>query len=234
MIKAILFIILLLHIVPIQVQADSVVCVHGFFRSYRILLPLANALGNEELTVHLWDYPSRRKTIEGHAVELVQLLRRIAQRNPGKPIHFVSHSLGGIILRSALNHPDCPVEAKVGKAALVAPPNGGALLGRKVGYFVPVRWVVGSKAGKQLLRLTGEDVRRLGSFPKEMEIMVIAGNKKARWLSRFFDEPNDGKVAVRETYLESPHTHYVIYASHTWIITSRESIHLIKNFILNH
>jgi hypothetical protein len=210
---------------------ESVVCLHGFFRSYRCMIPMANLSREEGLNAFLWDYPSRGKTIEEHAACLVEVLNAIAQANPTEPIHFVTHSLGGIIVRAAVNHPNCPKEAKMGRAVLLAPPNRGAALARSFQGCPFMRGVFGKKAGHQLLTYTEEDMQKLGQFPDSMHVMVVAGKKGNRLFCKWIKEPNDGKVTVEETRLNSPHEHHILNVSHSWIMTSRKSIALAKKFL---
>jgi len=195
------------------------------------MLPIANMARDGGLNVYLWDYPSRTKTIEGHAASLVEVLNVIAQRRPNEPIHFVTHSLGGVIVRAALNNPDCPYEAKIGKAVLLAPPNKGARLARKIQGCPVFKQIFGKNAGRQLLTYTESDMENLGQFPETKQVMVLAGKKESRLLSKWMEGPNDGKVTVEETRLTTPHTHHVLHVSHSWIMTSRESIGLIKDFL---
>lgn len=232
--KILIFFLLLFHMSIAYGQEGSVVCLHGFFRLSKCMIPLANALRDEGLQVYLWGYPSRKKTIEQHADNLIEILQAIAREHPGKPIHFVTHSMGGIIVRAAVNHPNCPPEAKIGKGILLAPPNRGAALARHFQGCPIARGIFGSKSGTQLLTFSEGEMTDLGEFPPSMEVMVVAGKKGSRYTKFFVKEPNDGKVTVEETRLNSPHFHKTLHVSHHWIMTSRESISLTKDFLLNH
>lgn len=232
--KLLLILAFLLQFNALKAHDCSVVCLHGFFRSYKCMLPIANTLKNEGVDVYLWDYPSRKKTIEKHAEGLVEVLQLIAKEKPGQPIHFVTHSLGGIIVRCATNHPDCPQEAKIGKAILLAPPNKGAKLARNLQGCPLIKCLFGKRAGTQLLTFTEAEMADLGPFPQTMEVMVIAGDKCNRFLRPWVKEPSDGKVTVEETRLQTPHTHHTLKVSHSWIMTSRESINLTRDFLLGH
>ncbi len=68
---------------------------------------------------------------------LVGLLKEIAAEKRGEPIYFVTHSLGGIIVRAAVNHPECPKEVAFGKAVLLAPPNKRSLTCQAIQDFPP-------------------------------------------------------------------------------------------------
>jgi pimeloyl-ACP methyl ester carboxylesterase len=232
--KKYLFLIILLTVQLFALQAkESLVCVHGFFRSFKCMIPIGNVARNQGLDVYLWDYPSRSKTIEEHADRLVEVLTVIAQLNPNEPIHFVTHSLGGVIVRAAMNHPQCPPEAKIGKAVLLAPPNKGSCLARKVSGCPIFKNILGKKAGCQLLTFTETEMEKLGQFPDTKQVMVIAGKKESRLVAKWLKEPNDGKVTVEETRLSTPHHHHILHVGHSWIMTSRESIRLTTNFLFD-
>ncbi|MEZ5314715.1 MAG: alpha/beta hydrolase [Chlamydiales bacterium] len=227
-----LILILLIYSNFLNAKEGSIICLHGFFRSYRCMIPIGNTFKSEGLEAYLWDYRSRKETIESHAQKLVEVLNMIAKQKPGEPIHFATHSFGGIIVRAAVNHPACPQEAKIGKAVLLAPPNKGSSLAHRVNKCPAVRWFFGKHAGRQLLEYDEQAMNSIGNFPDKMEVMVIAGNKKSGLLRFWVDGPNDGKVSIEETKLLTPHDHYTLYVSHNWIMTSREAIELTKKFIL--
>ncbi|MCP5470157.1 MAG: alpha/beta hydrolase [Chlamydiales bacterium] len=230
MIRTILAALIVLSFSPLRGQEGTVVCLHGFFRSYKCMIPMSNTLRSEGLDVVLWDYQSRKKTIEGHAEDLVIILQNIAREKPGQPIHFITHSLGGVITRVAVAHPNCPKEAKMGKAILLAPPNQGSCLARNFQSWKPMRWIFGKHAGRQLLDCSPEEMLDLGKFPSTMEVVVIAGDKgNPLW----FTKANDGKVSVHETQLDTPHIHITTPAAHSWIMTSRWTIDFSKDFLIH-
>ena len=227
--NALLLMLLLLNLGVLSADHGSVVCIHGFTRSYRSMLPMGNKLENEGFEVYLWDYQSRKETIETHAENLVDVLRTIALKKPGEPIHFVTHSVGGIITKTALNHPDCPEEAKIGRAVLLAPPAQGSCAARAIAHLSPARLFFGKRTGKQLLTYTPEQMHALGDFPPSVTVLVVSGVKGNNFL---FRSPNDGKVTIHETVLSTPHHRATFFVSHRWIMTSRQVIEVTKNFLI--
>jgi len=120
----------------------------------------------EILQVHNWAHNGKQSSIEDHAVRLadftqpvcgslssqetlVKDLRQIAAKNPNTPIHFCAHSLGGVILRAALNHPHCPPEATKGRAVLVASPQQGSSFASWASRYFFGNFFLG-KSGAQL------------------------------------------------------------------------------------
>ncbi|MBS0629169.1 MAG: alpha/beta fold hydrolase [Verrucomicrobia bacterium] len=207
---------------------ESVYCLHGFMRSPDSMQPMANAFRREGYEAWSWCYPSKDRTIQEHADNLVLDLRATADCHPGEPIHFVTHSLGGIIVRAALNHPDCPEEAKKGKAVLLAPPNQGSQFGRALDHVKPVKKLLGENAGRELL--TKENFDYVGQFPQSKKVLIISGT--FGW-NPLIPERNDGKVGVKESCLETSHDHVKVFAGHSWIMYSDSVIDQAVDFIQN-
>jgi hypothetical protein len=209
-------------------ENEQVVTIHGFYGTTWDFIYASRILEKEKICVKHWSYPSTEKHIVEHAHDLVIYLQQLAYQNPGKPIHFLTHSMGGLILRAALNCPSCPFEARVGKAVLLAPPNQGAAWGRLLGGFYLPNFVCGNKSGYELM--TEFDFEHLGQFPVTKDVMVVAGNFS---LNPLIDGDNDGTVTVSETYLSTPHKHVIIKVGHKTILFSTNVSKLVMNFFLN-
>lgn len=183
-------------------MADEVVCIHGFMRKASCMKPLEKRLKEEGFSVSRWGYPSRKKTISQHADDLVAFLQ-----TRHEPLHFVTHSLGGIILRAALNHPDCPPQAREGRIILLAPPNHGSKTARRLCHLPTVRSIFGPFCGRELLHYTHDEIKAFGPLPPTTT--VIAGKK-------------DWKVRLEETHLETQHKHYIVPCGHCFIMCNKE------------
>jgi len=215
-----------LLLVAFSLHADSVYCLHGFLRSSKSMEKMGHAFRQEGMIVYNWGYPSRAKSVEEHADDLVRDLRATANRYPEEPIHFVTHSLGGLIIRAAHNHPDFPEEAKMGKAVLLAPPNQGSRFGRILKYVPIMSKILGKKAGKELL--SHQNFDHIGEFPDEKDVLIISGTYG--W-NPLVQGKNDGKVAVFECCLNTPHEHRTYFAGHSWIMKSDTVIQYSVDFV---
>jgi len=212
----------------IHPKTGTIVFVHGFMRSSKNMSVLVYSFKREGWRVINWSYPSRNNFIEGHADDLVNKLSEISQQHPHKPISFVTHSMGGLIVRAALNHPDCPDEAKMGRAVLIAPPNRGSIFARKLYNYQVVRGVLGEKSGRQLMTAPLDDFDRFGNFPDHMPVLIISGTAG---FNPMIPDVNDGKVGLMETCLKTPHFHKTCFAGHSWICHTPNVIKKAKNFL---
>lgn len=175
-----------------------------------------------------WSYPSRKKYIEEHAQDLVDELKAISLQHPARPISFVTHSLGALVVRSALNHPECPYEAKIGCAVLIAPPNRGACFARHLYRYKLVRKILGERAGQQLMTTPFDGFDKLGDFPDQMPVLIISGIAGA---NPVIPDLNDGKVGLKETCLTTSHYHETSPSGHTWICFKSDVIKKAKKFL---
>ncbi|NGX55305.1 MAG: hypothetical protein KR126chlam2_00938 [Chlamydiae bacterium] len=207
---------------------ESVVFVHGFMRSSRSMALLAKSFKKEGWHTLNWSYPSRKKRIEAHAEDLVQKLIQLADEKPDTPISFVTHSMGGLITRAALNHPDCPEVAKHGRAVLLAPPNRGAIFGRRLHRYSLVRKLLGNHSGEELLTTPMDGFDRLGNFPEGLDVLIISGTSGANPL---IPESNDWVVEYRESCLPTSHFHEKCRSWHSFITFSPEVIRRTKRFL---
>jgi pimeloyl-ACP methyl ester carboxylesterase len=205
---------------------DTVVCIHGFLGHPSTMHFLKKGFQKNGWEVVNWKYPSRDKTIQEHAQVLVESMQEWAASKPLQPLHFVAHSMGCLVLRAALNNPQCPYEAKIGRVVLMAPPNQGASWARWLRQFKLARKIAKDAAGKELM--TERDFHHLGDFPMTAKVLVLAGNFS---LNPIIEGENDGTIAVEETRLNTPHEHIVINAGHKGIVLSKKAFKLAKAFL---
>lgn len=167
-----------------------------------------------------WHYRSALGTIAEHAEAFARdVVPRIEQADR---VHFVTHSLGGIIIRQFLATNTLP---NLGRVVMLAPPNGGSevadvlqqtCLSRAV---VPLR-ELGTAAMSVLPGVT---------YP----VGVIAGSRShiplfSRWMDHV---PNDGVVAVERTKLAGMTDFIVLHRTHTMLPWSRDALAQVFRFL---
>ena len=199
---------------------DGVVLLHGIARTSRSLRTMQVALETAGFNTLNLDYASRRKPLDVLAEDIHPRIAGFAEKVDA-PLHFVTHSMGGLLTRAYLakHRP-----ARLGRVVMLGPPNGGSEVADFLRNFVPYRAWFGP-AGQQLI--TARD-QALASIlpPIDYPVGIIAGNRSVDPVSSFFllPGPNDGKVSVQNTKLVGMADHIVVGASHTWLLRNRRAI----------
>lgn len=218
----------LMSLSALKAEEKILICIHGFMRSKSNMSLVKDSFEEAGWKVYVWSYPSQLKTIEEHGEGLLQLLLFVTNKHPNQSLSFITHSMGGLVLRSAINHPACPYEALSGKAVLIAPPNQGSAYGRFLGQFKMVQEIMGPYAGRQLTTTEPGGFEKLGQFPPSMKILVIAGTCG---FNPTIQGKNDGKVGVDETRLPTPHEFKKVFAGHSWICHTPKTIEIAQEFL---
>lgn len=206
---------LLLAMPAIAESETNVVLLHGLARSAGSMEPMAEYLEDNGYTVCNIDYPSRHHPVEVLTADFV--LPAIRDCFADSEINFVTHSLGGIIVRQIASvYP----EINIGRVVMLAPPNQGSEVVDKLGNFGLFNWLNGP-AGQQLG--TGEDALPNTLGPATFELGVIAGNRSINLiLSTLIPGQDDGKVAVKRAGLEGMRDFLLIRQTHPLIMRSDE------------
>ena len=218
------FIVLCFLVVPPTQAVECVVLLHGLARTSSSMDKMADAFEEAGYVVSNSTYPSRKHPIEKLAPMAVKA--GISECPPGSAIHFVTHSLGGILLRYYLEQQDI---SNLGRVVMLAPPNQGSGVVDKLRYF-PGFKAINGPAGMQLG--TGEDSIPSQLGPVAFELGIIAGRKTFNpILSLYLQNPDDGKVSVEDTKVEGMTDFIVVPRSHPFIMKAAEVIAQAVSFI---
>lgn len=222
------FLILLLQIQPLtaDVKKEKLVFIHGLMNPYS-MNSMHKMFRKNGWDVENYKYPSRDKTIEKHAQDLVLKLKDLDSNN-GRPMNFVAFSLGGLVLRAALNLPDCPESSKDGKIILISSPTNGSKTARFLGKSKLLRKILGQGSGKDLYSTPENGFSDHGNFPKTAKILVISGTFG---FNPVLKGKNDCIVSVNESCIKTPHLHEHVSATHKWITTNMRTINLVDQFL---
>jgi hypothetical protein len=209
---------------PVLAIEECVVLLHGLARTSDSMSVLENQLEESGYRVANLDYPSRAKPIEELAEPTIKEGLTACMDAP--TVHFVTHSLGGILIRYYLASNSIQ---QLGYVVMLAPPNKGSEVVDNW-QNVPGYQALNGPAGIQLGTDQNSIPNRLGSV--DFPLGIIAGNKTFNpILSLSLPNPDDGKVSVESTkvdgmtdFIEVPHTH-------TFIMRSEKVIHQVIHFL---
>ena len=196
-------------------SVDCVVLLHGLNRSWRAMQPMAEALREAGYTTANVDYPSQAGSVEVLAPLAVDTGLQECRRAGANRIHFVTHSIGGILLR--YSHQQQPIP-DLGRVVMLAPPNQGSEV-IDITRNWPTTGIFAGEAGLQL-GTDGDSIpAQLG--PVDFELGVIAGTRSMNpVMSAMLPNPDDGKVSVANTKVDGMDDFMVVKNNHHYIINS--------------
>ncbi len=207
-------------------NGQYVVLLHGMGRTAFSMIKLEWALSREGYRVINVSYPSTCSSIESLADDWLARLLRDRISDPTAKVHFVTHSLGGIVVRQYLaNH----TMKNLGRVVMLAPPNQGNQMVEKCRGNHLYRMFTGP-AGQQLGTGRASVPRSLP--PASYEAGVISGDRSANLLfSLCIPGPDDGKVSVESTRLQGMRDFLRVHHSHTWLMCHKDVIGAVARFL---
>jgi triacylglycerol lipase len=206
---------------------ETVVLLHGLRRTSLSMKLIEWRLRHCGYRVLNINYPTRKPISEIAERFLPASLEKQLGATHG-PVHFVTHSMGGIVLRQYLA--DHPME-NLGRVVMLAPPNQGSEL---ADFY----------AKSSLLRLiAGPNLAALGTSPNDVpallgpvqfELGVVAGDRRLFPIpTHRLKGPNDGKVTVERTRVEGMKDQWIAHACHTFMTFRKDVFNQVVMF-LNH
>ena len=206
--------------------SECVVLLHGLARTENSMRKMATAFEEQGYQVANISYPSRKHEVD----ELTNLAMQDALNQCGNvaKIHFVTHSLGGILVRYYLANNSIE---NLGRVVMLAPPNQGSEVVddyRNIPGFTSFNGPVFTQLG------TDADSIPLNLGKVDFELGVIAGTRTINLiLSQSLRNPDDGKVSVEKTKVDGMTDFLVVAASHAFIMKKKDVIQQTIHFIQN-
>ncbi|NDC62515.1 MAG: alpha/beta hydrolase [Planctomycetia bacterium] len=205
-----------MHLPPPEAVAGSgrplecVSLVHGFLANSLMLSLLGRRLRRRGYGTSAWGYRNMCCSIRVHARRFAEALKALDAQPDVASIHLVTHSMGGIIARAAL---ELFRPVKLGRFVMLAPPNRGSFVAAAAagvlgGVFRPVAELS-----------TAEDsfVNSLG-MPHGVDVGVIAAGR-------------DALVTEQSTHPDVPHAHVTLPCMHSSLLFRRDTADLVASFL---
>jgi len=200
-------------------RGDLVVLVHGLWMTGAVGALLARRLRTCGFDPALFSYPSVRLTLD----ENVRHLLRFVEARGRSPVHFIGHSLGGLVVLALLARERT---LPTGRVVLLGSPCSGSQAAAQL---------AGSRTGRALVgrTLPGWKVEQGIDVAQRLPVGAIAGTRRFGLGSVLvrLQGPNDGVVAVEETRLPGLRDHIVLPVTHSGMVVSARVARQVCSFL---
>ncbi|MCF6312124.1 MAG: hypothetical protein L3J39_06710 [Verrucomicrobiales bacterium] len=197
-------------------SGDYVVLLHGVWGSERTMVVAAEVLQKKHFYAIVISYPSTKLDIEEITAQVVQPAIKAHCKDRRKKIHFVGHSLGGLLIRKLLSQERI---SRRGRVVMIATPNQGNKFASAFGGFYPVEMIFGPtlknlKTGKGMMR------KKLGSVDFELGVIMGRLPRIAGMDIKALKE-HDGLVLAESGKVTGMHDYIVVKGRHASLAGSR-------------
>ncbi len=212
---------------------DCVIVMHGLGRTAASMAGLEHFLEEQGYLVWNETYPSTEHNIQTLAATHIPEGVSYCQQMATGDIHFVTHSLGGILVRQYFQKEQVD---NLGRIVMLAPPNHGSEVSDNLKDWELYKEIMGP-VGQQLTTDKESLVNRLQ--PINAEVGIIIGNKDSEvFFKDMFSGENDGKVSVESAKLDEMKDFLVVDSGHTMIMwqeyTQQQILHFLKTATFDH
>jgi len=199
---------------------ETVVIVHGLWVHGLVMELMRRRVARGGYRALTYSYPSMRLTLAENAERLERYCRRLAAPR----VHFVGHSLGGLVVLRMLERAS---GLTLGRVVLTGTPYGGSFAGRRLARLPGGRAALGRSMQHWLnpMHLPPATAREIG---------VIAGSVPlgiGRVVAPDLPAPSDGVISVEETRVPGMRDHIVLDVNHSGMLISRAVAHQICVFL---
>ncbi|MCQ3829587.1 alpha/beta fold hydrolase [Microbulbifer elongatus] len=221
---------------------DCVILLHGLAQSKNAMRKLDTAISAAGFTTVNVNYPSTDHPIEAlagpaiaPALDRCAVLTGSAQHRdtavasgsvPAPRVHFVTHSMGGILVRQYLSK--VKVE-NLGRVVMLGPPNQGSEVVDNLGRVPGFHFIFGD-AGLQLGTGKMSVPNKLGAA--NFDLGIIAGTRSINpILSTMLPDRDDGKVSVARTRVEGMDDHLEMPVTHVFMMKNPKVIAQVIHYL---
>jgi pimeloyl-ACP methyl ester carboxylesterase len=209
---------------------EIVILLHGLGRTHRSMAGMARYLerhGYRTLNLH---YQSLKKPFSALAEDVAGMIDRSPEFHAAEKVHFLTHSMGGIITRHYLAKHRHKIGGRMGAVVMLGPPNGGSEIADAFHRLWPYKILFGP-AGQQLSVAAHQD--HLPGEVIDYKLGIIAGT--IGWIypdgQCILNGPHDGRVTVERTKHPAMADHVTVPVAHGFLMFSESVKKYVVNFL---
>ena len=206
---------------------ECVILLHGFGDIKLSMSFLENECLKKGYTTYNLGYSTAGETISSLSEKILTAVIRKCRKKGFSKIHFVTHSMGGLIVRYYLQNNELPEGSRI---VMLSPPNKGT----EVADFLKSNVLYKLFAGDvgQELCTDSKIIRNLKEI--NIEIGIIAGNKSYNpFFSEIIPGEDDGRISIENTKLENMTDFLIVNGSHLTIKHRQEVSEQMVYFLQN-
>lgn len=209
---------------------EYVILLHGIGHVSLNMLYAEKVLKKQGLETLNLTYPSLRQDISSLADWLSERLKEQDIWQRARRIHFVAHSMGGLVTGAYLERYKDQIPAeKMGRVVMLGTPHGGSEVADFLQDNPVYQWVFGP-AGQELTT----ERRKQAQVVPWYDLGMIAGTTESvLTLGKLFINPipHDGCVSVESTKIEGMKDHITIPVMHSFMAWTPDVHAQILEFI---
>ncbi len=206
-----------------KMSGHAVIMLHGIVRSSKSMSRMQLGLAESGFLPVPFDYPSTQANLEKCSEFLDEVIKSL---DGVKEISFVTHSMGGLVVRNWLKEHE---DKRVRRMVMIGTPNKGAEMADKLRDWKIYKLILGP-AGQQLVSGDGSDASKL-PVPK-FEFAVIAGARgTADGYNPLILGDDDGTVGVRSAFLEGAADSELFPVLHSFLPVNPEVVKSTGRFL---
>jgi pimeloyl-ACP methyl ester carboxylesterase len=207
-------------------QQEYVILVHGIGRTKASMRKVEKFLQRRGYRVLNFDYPSTKHSIFDLTTKYLKPFVQASCPDSDRSIHFVTHSMGGLLVRAYLHEHQLN---QLGRVVMLAPPNQGSEITDWLKKHPVYQWILGP-AGQQLGTDEAGLPAQLG--PVNFELGVIAGDRSVNLLNSLrLPGADDGKVTVERAKVPGMTDFLLVHATHTFMMRNATVLQQIEHFL---
>ena len=206
---------------------ETVILLHGIFRGSADMWPMQKYLEYQGYKVLNLSYPARRRDLDGLTEALDKKLKNHRRYDPSSKLHFVGHSLGGLLARHYLLK---YTPSNMGRVIMMGTPNTGSewadmMMANKI--LRPIYKASFGPVGPQLATTFNHPAHDVN-----YDLGIISGTRSNKpFANRVLPGDHDGTVSVERSTLPGMKDHVTLYTSHTYMIWNKSVMQQVKSFL---